>query len=58
MRWVLVYQDGSVIMFIETSGKVHTNSIVKEFDTEQEGLDFIESEGLEYTPEDREESQN
>lgn len=58
MRWVLVYQDGSVIMFIETSGKVHTNSIVKEFNTKQEGLDFIELEGLEYTPEEREESQN
>ncbi len=41
-------------MFIETSGKVSTNSAVKEFDTKQKGLDFIESEELEYTPEEEE----
>ena len=50
-NWVLVDNGTDVIVLQETKAQVASQHNITEYDTEQEALDYISAQGLNYDPE-------
>lgn len=53
VNWVLSDDGTNVLVLQETSSQVEYKNNLTEFDTEQEALDYINEQGLNYDPVDQ-----